>query len=156
MLCRHFRHQVLSGVTLLQASTASFSTAVYKCMSDIMINLGTVSDIKVSQNGQMLVSAVTLSYGVTTEGWAKSFLAIIILRNFVENGSLQSTLSTLSGVSITGVSGYTIRNIATLSPTSMPTKLPTSKSNVKSESNLGLGLGSEGSGNGTEVFDRER
>ena len=72
----------------------------------------------------------------------------------MENGIFQSALSTLSGVSITGVSGYTTIDVRpNFSPTSTPTNLG---SDVKSESNLGLGSRSEEPGNGTEDFYRER
>ena len=152
MLCRHFRHQVLSGVTLLQASTASFSTAVLQLVSSLLYGWGTVSDIKVSQNKQTLLSGVTLSYVVTTNvGYYFTYFRI---KGNVENGIFQSALSTLSGVSITGVSGFTAIDVRpTFSPTSTPTNL---RSDVKSESNSGLGSRSEGSGNGTEDFYRER
>ena len=72
----------------------------------------------------------------------------------MENGIFQSALSTLSGVSITGVSGFTAIDVRpNFSPTSTPTNLG---SDVKSESNLGLGSRSEEPGNGTEDFYRER
>ena len=149
MLCRHFRHQVLSGVTLLQASTASFSTAVLKLVSSLLYSLGTVSDIKVLQNKQVLPSSVTLSYVVTTDS-EKTLIAYIRLKGNVENGIFRSALSTLSGVSITGVSGFTTIG---LSPTFSLTSAPT---NLRFESNLGLGSRSEEQGNGTEDFYRER
>ena len=146
MLCCHLRHQVLSGVTLRQASTASFSAAVLQLVSDLLYGLGTVSDVKVSQNKQTLLSGVTLSYVVTSV--RSYYFAYLRLKGYVERGLFQSALSTFSGVSITGVSGFTAIDVRpTFSPTSTPTNL---RSDVKSESNSGLGLGSEGPGNGTE------
>ena len=153
MLCRHFRHQVLSGVTLLQASTASFSTAVLQVVSSLVFGRGTVSDIEVLQNKQVLPSGVTLSYVVTTDS-EKTLIAYIRLKGNVERGIFRSALSTLSGVSITGVSGFTAIDVRpTFSPTSTPTNL---RSDVKSESNSGLGSRSEEPGNGTEDFYRKR
>ena len=72
----------------------------------------------------------------------------------MERGLFQNALSSYSGVSITGVSGYTTIDVRpNFSPTSTPTNLG---SDVKSESNLGLGSRSEEPGNGTEDFYRER
>ena len=115
--------QIIPGVTLSQASSASFILALQQSVSTLLeVPVSAVTNVTVTANRRMLLSGVIISYTVTVTSDQTPDHFIGVLESSVSDGSFATTLSTNSGVAISSISSIIVLN---LSPTSSPTSSPT-------------------------------